>query len=101
MLRAAASTYCRSAEPSSSGGTHRNELNGAVRHSLGNVGRERRAAGLHVTGHDQVQAGFVNGNAAFFQDADLVGVHVQAQDIVTHLGQTGAGHQAHIAGPYH
>ena len=32
-----------------------------------------------------IQAGFVDGNAAFFQDADLVRVHVQAQHIVAHF----------------
>ena len=67
-------------------------------HRTGHIGGEVQAAGLHVAGHDQVQARFVNGDAPVFQDLDLAWVDVQAQHVVAHFGQTGPGHQAHIAG---
>ncbi len=72
--------YCRSAEPIFvRRGAHSDELDGAVGDRTGHIGGEVQAAGLHIARHDQVQTGFVDGDAAVFQDLNLAWVDVQAQ----------------------
>jgi hypothetical protein len=98
MLVAAASTYCMSAEPSSSGGVP-TPMNCSVPWptACGHVGGELQPARRHVALHHLLQAGLEDGHVAVVQDADLAFVHIQAHHVVAHLGQAGARHQAHIA----
>ena len=55
--------------------------------------------GLDVAPHHLEQTRLVDWNAAVLEDLDLGRIQVQAQHIVTHIRQTGARHQPHIAGP--
>ena len=66
-------------------------------HGLSYVRRETQAACGHITLHHIQQTGFKNGDAPFVQDADFVGIHIQAKYFVAHFRQTGTAHQAHIA----
>jgi hypothetical protein len=70
----------------------------AVLHGQVDVRRELQATGSDVAAHDLQQARLVDGDLAVVEDADLLGVHVQADHMVAHLGQTGAGDQADVAG---
>ncbi len=91
MLRAAASTYCMSAAPSSSGGrADADELHRAVLHRGGDVGREMEAAGDHVAQHHLLQAGLVDRDLAVLEQVDLAFVHIHADDVVAHFRQAGA-----------
>jgi hypothetical protein len=99
MLVAAASTYCRSAEPSSSGGvpTPMNcSVPCATARGMSVVNCSRPAATLRA--HDLRQARLVDRDAAVVEHADLLRVHVQADDVVAHFGQAGAGDQADVTG---
>ncbi len=99
MLRAAANTYFRSAEPSSSGGvpTAMNWI-GAVRgrYCQFDVVVKCRPCS-HIAFHHLQQAGFENRNAAFFENADLFLVQVQTQYIVTDFGHAGTGNKTYVA----
>ena len=77
--------------------THGNELHGAVSHGLGHVGGKTQAACSHIAFHHIQQAGFKNGDTPFVQNADFVGIHIQAEHLIAHFRQTGTAHQAHIA----
>ena len=79
-------------------GAHRDELQQPVRHRLCHVGGEAQPAGGAVARHHVEQAGLVDRHAAGLDDADLLGVEVQAQHVVAHLGETGAADQADVAG---
>jgi hypothetical protein len=76
--------------------THGDELDGAELHRFLNIGREMQPSGRHVAGHHLVKARLVDGNAPLLQDPDLLGIQVQAQHVVAHLGKTGPGHQTHV-----
>ncbi len=65
---------------------------------LFDVGGEVQAAGGDVAADHFLQARFVDRNAAFFEDADLFRIDVQAEDVVAHFGQTGATDQTDITG---
>jgi hypothetical protein len=79
-------------------GAHGNHLHQPVRDGPGHVGGELQAARPGVARHDVGQARLVDGNVPFAQGRDPGGVRVHADDVVAHLGQAGAGHQAYIAG---
>ncbi len=99
MLRAAASTYCRSALPSSSGGvpTAMNWMSPKATAAATSVVK-RQPAGVDV-GLDQfAQAGLMDGHAAAVEGGDLGGVDVEAADAVAQVRQAGAGDQADVAG---
>jgi hypothetical protein len=83
MLRAAAVTYCRSAEPSSSGGVP-------------------TAMNWMVPCATERSMSVVNSSrpAAVVQDLDLGRIHVQAHHMVAHLRQACACHQSNVAGAY-
>ena len=77
MLRAASSTYCRSAEPSSSGGvpTAMNWISPCSTLASTSVENWMRPAGARALQHF-LQAGFVDRHAAFVEDIDLARIDV-------------------------
>ena len=102
MLRAAASTYCMSAEPSSSGGvpTAMNcSAPCATAASWSVVKRRRPAATLRAI--IASRPGSWIGTPPCVQDLDLARVDVEAQHVVADLGEAGAGDEADVARPDH
>ncbi len=97
IVSATASTYFKSAEPSSSGGvpTAMN-WNKSVVDALLRVGREAQAAGLRVALHDRLEARLVDRDLAGLQARDLGRVDVDAEHLVACLGEAGAGDQADV-----
>jgi hypothetical protein len=65
------------------------------------VGGEVQAAGRGVALHQLGQARLVDRHLAAPQRRHALGVHVQADHAVAHLGQAGRRHQADIAGTHH
>lgn len=99
MFLAAASTYWRSAEPSSSaGGADCDELQHAVRNAGRDIGRKLQASGGAVARDDFVEARFMDRDAAVVQQRDFVHIQIEAKYIIAQFGQTGAGHEADITG---
>ncbi|MPN47360.1 hypothetical protein SDC9_194962 [bioreactor metagenome] len=74
------------------------ELDGAVLNGLFDVGGEAQAAGRDIAADHVLQARFVDRNAAFLKDADLLRIDVQTEDIIAHFGQTGTTDQTDITG---
>jgi hypothetical protein len=74
------------------------ELQRAVMHRGGDVGRElqRPAAALRL--HHLLQTRLMDRDAAAVEDLDLAFVDIQAQHVVAHFRQAGAGDQADVAG---
>jgi hypothetical protein len=83
-----------SAEPSSSGGVptalNWTEPNCVARSAP--IRGELQAARSHVAFHDVLQAGFVDGNAAIFQQFDLRQVQIEAKDVVAYVRKASACH---------
>ncbi len=73
------------------------ELQRAVRHGLVDVRGEREPARLDVAADHRLEAGLVDGDPALLQDVDLARIHVEAQDVVAHFREAGAGDQADVA----
>ena len=102
MSRAAASTYCMSAEPSSSGGVP-TAMNcsmpcaTAASTSVVNAGARRDVARDHV-----LQARLVDRHAAALAASSILrGIDVEAQHVVADLGEARAGDEADVAGADH
>ena len=74
------------------------ELHLAVQGGGARVGVEAEAPGGGIALHDLGQAGLVDRQAAFLQHRDLVGVDVEAEDIVADIGEAGARDEADVAG---
>ena len=99
MVRATASTWRRSAEPSSSGGVPTAmRLEQAVRDALGRVGGELQAAGLAVAPTISSRPGSWIGTSPLFSRATLPASTSTQTHVVAHLGEAGAGDQAHVTG---
>ena len=62
------------------------------------VGGEMQAPGGDVAFDHLLQAGLINGYAAFIQDADFFSVQIQAQHVIANLGQAGAANQTDVTG---
>jgi hypothetical protein len=77
---------------------HADELQRAVRDRGGDVGRELQPARRAVARDDLVQPRLVDRDAALVEDADLARVDVQADHVVAHFGEAGAGDEADVAG---
>ena len=75
-----------------------NELDRAVVDCVRGVGGEVQAPGGDIARDHGVQAGLVDRHAARLKQRDLGGVHVQADNVVPHIGEAGARDEAHIAG---
>lgn len=78
---------------------HSDHLNHAELRSLLDIEGEGQAPGVDVSLHHAIEPRFMNGNDSSAQARDLAFVDIQALDLVTHVGQTGAGHKADIASP--
>ena len=62
------------------------------------VGGELQASACDVAPHDLEQTGLVDRQGAGFEGADLLRIHVQADHVVAHFGEAGAGDEADVAG---
>ena len=99
MLRAAASTCCRSAEPSSSGGVPTAMSCSSPCATLAATSVvNAQPAGLAVAPHDRLQARLEDRDLARVELLDLVLVEVEAEHVVARVGEAGAGDQADVAG---
>ena len=67
----------------------------------GEVGGEIEPPGLDVGRHQIIEAGLEDRDFAAAQRRDLVGVLVDARDLVTEIGEAGAGDQPYIARANH
>lgn len=65
-------------------------------HRPGRVCGEDQATGLMVALHQGGETGLEEGNAPLFQARDLVGIHIHAGHLVTHLRQYGGLNQPDI-----
>ena len=99
MVRATASTYLRSALPSSSGGVPTAmKTTSPCSIARGGVGREVQAAGGVVGLDHRLQAGLVDRDDAVVEAVDLRLVDVDADDVVPDFRQAGSGDEADVAG---
>ena len=99
MVCATASTYFRSALPSSSGGVPTAmKMMSPCCDRRGGVGGEAQAAGGVVGLDHRLQAGLVDRDHAVVEAVDLGRVDVDADHVVADLGQAGTGDKADIAG---
>ena len=83
------------------GRAHGDEDGARAPDALGKVGGEREAAGLDVAGDQRIETRLVDRHHAGVQPVDLRLVLVDADDIVTEIGETRPRNQAHIARAYH
>ena len=67
----------------------------------GQIGGEIQPPGLHIGGHQRIEARLENRDFAPAQGCDLVAVLVHAGDLVAEIREAGAGHQPHIARANH
>ena len=74
------------------------ELIGAVGDARGDVGGELQPSGGRIPADDVLEPGLVNREFARAAGRRSWPVDVDAHDVVTRLGQTGAGHQTDITG---
>src|SRR5262249_29552136 len=65
------------------------------------VGGEIESPAAHVVGDQSVEVGLVDRNLALAQCRDLVGVLVDAGDVVAEIGKACPGNEADIAGANH
>jgi hypothetical protein len=50
-----------------------------------------------TAGDNVVEAGLVNGNLARLQKCHTSGIHVKAHNVMTQIGEAGAGYQPNVA----
>ena len=74
----------------------RDELEQAVLHAFGRVGRELDAAGREVLLDQRIETRLVDRRLAALEPLDLALVDVDAQHVVAGLGKARAGDQAHV-----
>ncbi|EXI64885.1 MAG: hypothetical protein AW07_04768 [Candidatus Accumulibacter sp. SK-11] len=74
------------------------ELNRAVVYRLLDISGEAKPASGDVAAHDLLQSRFVDRYAARLEDADLRGIEVEAEDVVTNFGKAGATDEADVTG---
>ena len=67
----------------------------------GKVGREGKPSLLPVGGDQIGEAGLVDRDVALIERRDLVGVAVDADDVVTEIRKAGPGHEPDITGTDH
>jgi hypothetical protein len=77
------------------------ELHRAVADGGVDVGREVQPVSRDVAPDHLGQSRLVDRDAAVVEHVDLGAVDVEAQHVVADLGEAGAGHQSHVAGPGH
>ena len=99
IVRATASTWRRSAEPSSSGGVPTAMIWNRPWATRGlGVRREAEPALLAVAGDHLVEARLVDRDLAGVQARDLGRVDVDADDVVAGVRQAGAGDETDVTG---
>src|SRR5471030_3525680 len=68
---------------------------------IGEIEAELEPARLRIVAHQLIEAGLVDRDLALLQAGDLVGILVDADDVVAELGKARARNQADIAGADH
>ena len=81
--------------------THAEEVDVGKGRSLGGVGREAQPAGLDMGTQQRLQAWLEERQPAGGQRGDLLGVDVEAEDLVAELGHAGGVGGAEVAGADH
>jgi hypothetical protein len=76
---------------------HADEQQRAMTDGGRNVGRELQATDVGVATHQRVQAGLVDRDPSFVEDLDLVGVDVDANDVIAHFCKAGAGDETNVS----
>ena len=79
------------------GRAHRDEDRIGAAYGFGEFGGEGQALLAHVVGDDFAKARLEDRDFAPLQGRDLARVLVDACDHMAEVGETGAGHQTHIA----
>ena len=74
------------------------ELDGAVVDCLLDIGREVKPAGGDIAADHLEQPGLMDRDVAAHEDTDLFGIHIDADNVIANLGQTGATDQTDITG---
>ena len=77
---------------------HRDEDDLAMGDRRGGIGGEIELASRVVTLDDRLEAGFIDGDDALLEALYLGFVDVNADDVVAHFRETGAGDQTYITG---
>ena len=85
------------AVPAPRGRAHRDEDRIRIAHGGAQISGEEQALLAHVVGDDLGEARLEDRDLAALQGRDLARVLVDAGDDMAEVGETGAGHQAHIA----
>ena len=75
----------------------RDELEEPVTHALCGIGGKREPSSGNILAQHVVEAGLVDRHTAALEHGDLLGIDVDAEDIVADLGQADAGDEADIA----
>ena len=57
-----------------------------------------KASRGHVALNHFKKAGFVDGHAAFLEDSNFPGVHIEAKHVISHFREAGSGNQADVTG---
>src|SRR5216683_873131 len=100
MARAASSTCCRSAEPSSPGGVPTAISCSSPCATGRHVGGKTQPSRLAVTLDDRLQAGFEDGNFVFVQEIYFFLVHIQAENAVARVREASTGDEPYVASSY-
>ena len=79
----------------------RDENRAGFGHRTLQLGRKAQAPGLHVGGDQIVEARLVDRHLAALQRRDLVGVLVDAGDVMAEIGKAGPRNEADVAGADH
>src|SRR5215471_13468653 len=81
--------------------SHGDEHRIGLGHRIGEVTAECKALGSHIIGDQSVQTRLIDGDVAAPQVADFVGVLIDANDVMTKLGEARPRYQADITGADH
>ena len=77
-------------------GTYGYELEKSVFYAPCRIRREFQTAGLRIALHKSVEAGLMNGNLATVEPLDLACVHIDADDVIARVRETGSSDEAYI-----
>ncbi len=78
-----------------------NEDHGCIPHAVFQFGGEGKPARSGIARDQRRQARLVDGNLATLEGRDLAGILVDADDLVSEIGEADAGHQAYVARTHH
>src|SRR5882672_5954323 len=77
--------------------TDRDDLEDAVRNTLGRVRRELHAASSRILADQGLEARLMDGNVALLQARDLRRIDIHADDVIAGVGKTGPGDETDVA----